>query len=154
MTAELPDPIALPADIGESIAEVLRLRISNASRLLPDNHKVSQCFVSRLVAPDGNLRYQSVWMFAGKIALEVRNPLETTVLHDVVRIADAVDWVRLATRHYDFQETTDESYLELEFTTTDGYSGILYATGHGCRELMDLYRDQFVANYVALGANK
>ena len=150
MTAKLPEQINLPADIGEPIAVVLLQRIHDASQLLPDSHEVSRCFVSRLVAPDGNLRYQSVWMFAGKVVVEVKNPLETTVLHDVVRIADAVDWVQLATRNYDFQEATNESYLELEFTTTDGYSGTLYATGQGCSELMDLYRNRFVTNYAAL----
>ena len=54
---------------------------------------------------------------------------------------------------YNFGEPADDSQLGLEFTTIDGLSTELTATGEGCARLMEVYRDRFLANFTQPESN-
>ena len=96
----------------------------------------------------GGPDYTSVWLFTKNLVVEIRNPLnEGRIQYEIAPFRQAVDWIRLNARRYEFEEPTETSQLDLEFTTMDGLSAGLSATGQGCRHLMTIYRDRFLANF-------
>ena len=94
------------------------------------------------------MNYLGLWLFTPQLIVEIRNPLgQNRFQCEMARFKHAVDWIRLSARKYDFRDHTPESELDLEFTTTDGLSSALSATGEGCPELMRIYRKRFLTNF-------
>ena len=106
-------------------------------------------FVSTSSSNSG-LSYDGVWVFTPKFVSEIRSPLSSgRVQHDVARLKGLVDWVRLTARNFEFQESDQESRLDLEFTTSDGFGGTLSGVGPRCDRLMKVYRERFLENITA-----
>lgn len=136
-------PIEEP--IGEKLLHVVKLVVSN----LPETP--IDAFVSTVSGGSG-LNYDGVWLFTPNFVSEIRNPLSSNrVQHDVARFSGLVDWVRLTAHNYEFLEPHHESRLELEFSTSDGLSGILSGVGFRCEGLMKIYHERFLKNITAPG---
>ena len=129
--------------IRDKLFLVVKLVVSN----LPEDP--IDAFVSTSQSGSG-VSYDGVWLFTPRYVSEIRNPLNTgRVQHEIARLSGLVDWVRLTARNYDFQMPQQESQLELEFTTSDGYGSTLAGVGLGCDRLMEVYRERFLKNIAA-----
>ena len=137
--------IELPKYVEEPIGEKLRKVMATVVSTLPE--KPDEAYVSTSFSR-GELNYLGIWLFTPTLAVEIRNPLsQARIQYDMFRFKDAVDWIRLNARRYEFRELLEDSHLELEFTTIDGVSSTLSASGEGCRDLMDIYRRRFLQNF-------
>ena len=139
MNIELRDYIEVP------IQEKLRAVITTVSKNLPEDPV--EVFVSTSLSQNGPT-ILSAWLFTERVLVEIRNPLSHERIQcELAPFKDAVDWIRLNARRYDFENTAPESELELEFTTKDGLTGLLSAAGQGCTHLMEIYRCRFLKNF-------
>ena len=140
--------IELPTHIDESIRAKLLPVVNQVNSILPDDEGPVEAFVST-TSTRGELNYDGVWIFTPKLIVEIRNPLrQARIQYEIARFTDSVDWIRLSAVNYEFgAPPTDESQLDLEFTTTDGLSKFLSANGKGCCHLMKLYNDRFLRNF-------
>ena len=137
--------IKLPEYIDEPIREKLLKVMATVIENLPE--KPIEAFVSTN-ASRAELNYIGVWLFTPRLAVEIRRPLvQARIQYDMFRFKDAVDWIRLNARMYEFKDPVEDSQLDLEFTTTDGVSSTLSANGEGCDKLMDVYRERFLPNF-------
>ena len=136
--------IELSEYIDTSIRERLHKVIATVSENLPET--AAEVFVS---TSRGEPNYLGVWLFTEKLAVEIRNPLsQGRIQYEMFRFSDAVDWIRLDARNYEFADPGKDSELELEFTTIDGVSSMLSATGAGCHDLMAIYKNRFLRNFI------
>ena len=136
--------IVLPEYIDGFVRERLHEVMATVSMNLPE--KPVEAFVS---TSRGEPNYLGVWLFTEKLAVEIRNPLNRArIQYDMFRFSDAVDWIRLNARNYEFTDPVEDSELELEFSTIDGVSGILSANGAGCHYLMEVYKSRFLQNFI------
>ena len=141
MAIELPDYIEAP--IREKLERVIGIVREN----LPE--EPDEVF-SSADSSEGRATYPNVWLFTPNLVVEIRNPLsQDRIQHDLAPFAGTVDWIRLNARKYQFGDATEDSQLELEFTTTGGLAGTLSAVGQGCPHLMSLYRERFLRNFAA-----
>ena len=133
----------LPQYIEPPIREKLEEAINAVTPHLPESPEV--VFVSTQV---GEPKVPSVWLFTNHLIVEIRRPLnKERIQFDFGRLHEAVDWVRLNARKYDLKNPAADSVLQLEFTTTDGMSSELSATGEGCAHLLEVYRKRVLANF-------
>ena len=133
----------LDEPIRDRLLRVVRLAVSN----LPEDPV--DLFVSTS-SSDSGLSYDGVWVFTPKFVSQIRSPLSSgRVQHEVARLNGLVDWVRLTARNFEFEESRQESQLDLEFTTSDGFGGTLYGVGSRCDRLMKVYRERFLQNMAA-----
>lgn len=140
--------VKLPEYIGNAYRKKLSGVIETVTRHLPEQPE--EAYVSTDL-DEGVVVYPGVWLFTPRLLVEIRNPLYgDRIQFEIARLERAVDWVRLNARKYEFDEPTDNSQLELEFTTIDGLSSALLATGRGCRELMNVYHTRFLPNLVSI----
>ena len=90
----------------------------------------------------------TVWLFTKSLIVQIRNPIDKErIQYEMARFEKAVDWIRINTRRFDLEQTHDDSEFDLEFSTMDGLSHELSASGAGCRKLMELYEKQFLPNF-------
>ena len=142
--------LGFPKYIRKPIREELQKLSTRVRPLLPDGETPNGVFVSTS-AFSGELKYLGLWLFTPNLYVEIRNPLDKDrIQFEMARFKNAVDWIRLNARNYDFKEWSDVSELELEFTTEDGASTVISATGEGCDHLMRLYKQTFLPNFAAL----
>ena len=119
---------------------------------LPPNETPEEIFSSVSLGQGANA-YPNIWVFTQHLVVEIRHPLDKDrIQYDLVRFNHAVDWVRISAWNFAFEDPTEDSQLELEFTTTDGFSGVLSATGAVCRQLMDIYQSRFMDNFISTRA--
>ena len=131
--------------IEATVREKLTKVIDTVSNNLPE--QPCEVFVSTS-ANGGGPNYPSIWLFTQHLLVEIRNPLnQDRVQFELFPFKDAVDWMRLNARKYDFKNPMRDSALDLEFTTKDGLTAELTATGEGCAHLMELYRRRFLLNF-------
>ena len=110
-----------------------------------------EVFVS--ITDSGGVINVTAWLFTPSLVVQIRNPLHKgRIQYEMAPLKDAVDWIRLNARKFDLNNSSDDSQLELEFTTSDGLSQELSATGKGCDHLMKVYRNIFLANFKELSA--
>jgi hypothetical protein len=141
MGVDIPQYIEAP--IRQKLCELLTMVIP----LLPEEPE--EAFVST-ESRDGELRYRGIWLFTHNLVVEIRNPLsQARVQYDMARLKDAVDWIRISAYNYRFEEPSEESRLDLEFTTTDSLSSVISATREGCAHLMELYNSRFRPSFLA-----
>lgn len=139
--------IVLPDYIEDPIRGKLDKVKTTVIKNLPGDELPDEVFVSTS-SSQGSLSYLGVWLFTPRLVVEIRNPLsQARIQYEIARFKDAVDWIRLNARNYEFGEHSANSELELEFTTEDGLSSVLSANGEGCRRLMEVYRDRFLPNF-------
>lgn len=145
----------MPAVISPNVPEEIRARLTEiltaVAALYPE--ELVDTFASH-GDEDGapGRQFDSLWMFTEHYFGEVRNPLANPqrLNFDVAPLKNSVDWLRLNAREYpNMAGATETSRLELEFSTTDGLSGTLYAVGADCDRLMEIYRSYFQANLVS-----
>ena len=137
--------VELPEYVGEPALDGLRRVITIVSEHLPETRE--EIFVSMGLI-GGGPDYLSAWLFTANLIVEVRNPLaHARIQYEMAPLKGCVDWIRLNARRYEFKEPAEDSELDLEFTTTDGLSGVLSSYGQGCRHLMDFFRRRFLANF-------
>ena len=106
----------------------------------------NEVFVS--TTDSGGVLNLTAWLFTPQLVVQLRNPLdEDRIQYEVAPFKDAVDWIRLNARRFDLHSSNDDSELELEFTTTDGLSRELAATGKACEHLMSVYQSVFLPNF-------
>ena len=142
----------MPVDIPEYIDAPIRKKLTNIVRIVCEHllkdEVPDRVFVSTSAGPN-SLSHLGVWLFIHRFVVEIRNPLRAARVHfEVYRFKEAVDWIRLNARNYEFGECIRESELELEFSTEDGVTGVLSANGEGCGRLMELYREKFIPNFI------
>ena len=141
MAVEVPSYVDNKAK--EKIENVLQLVYQN----LPDGEQPQDIFVSNPQNGGGPTNI-SVWLFTQTCVVEIRNPhIDGRIQHDLAPFKDSVDWIRLDARRFKFGDPEPESELALEFTTADGLSGELLASGEGCSRLMEVYREKFLPNF-------
>ena len=146
MTVKLPEYIEDP--IKEKLHKVMVAVIETLPEE-PDEAFVSTSF------NEGALNYLGIWLFTPKLLVEIRNPLsQDRIQYEIARLKEAVDWIRLNARKYEFKDPREDSQLDLEFTNRDGFSSALSATGQGCQDLLKIYRDIFLLNFTGLLAEQ
>ena len=93
-------------------------------------------------------KYFAVWVFTNNYIGEIRNPLSniSRTSFEVVPFAKSVDWMRVSSQEYDLVKATSKSQLTLDFTTIDGFNGLISSVGEECDDLLKLYRDVFIPN--------
>ncbi len=139
MTVKLNLPKYIEPPIRAKLEEV----IEAVTPHLPESPE--EVFVSTKV---GEPRVPSLWLFTKYLVVEIRGPLNRErIQFDCGRLYKAVDWIRLKALKYDFGNPKEDSVLEVEFTTIDGLTSELSATGKGCARLMDVYRDRLIGNF-------
>ena len=137
--------LELPAYIEKPIQEKLLKVIDTVCENLPE--QPSEVFVSTSSNGIGP-NYPSVWLFTRNLLVEIRHPLnQDRIQFELFPFRDAVDWMRLNARKYDFKKLTKDAELDLEFTTKDGLTGELSATGDACAHLMKIYKGRFSVNF-------
>lgn len=135
--------------IDQPIADRLNKAVDVVCANLPPNEMPEEIY-SSVSLGQGASAYPNVWVFTQHLILEIRHPLaKDRIQFELVRFKHAVDWIRVNAWNFAFEDPTEGSQLELEFTTTDGFSGVLSATGIACRDLMDVYQRRFLANFVS-----
>ena len=140
--------VELPGHIRDVYRKKMNELIKTVARHLPE--EPIEAYVSTEL-DEGTLTYPSLWLFTCRLLVEIRNPVfGGRIQFEVARLERAVDWIRLNARKYEFDEPEADSQLELEFTTIDGLSSALVATGKGCLELMNVYRNRFLPNLVSV----
>ena len=145
MAIELPDYISAP--IREKLGQVVEIVLKN----IPEEEELLDYFVSTPPSEGGADNF-TVWLFTTQLVVEIRNPLmQGRIQHDLCPFAGLVDWMRLDARNFEFEGPNSDSSLTLQFTTRDGLSGELWATGLGCSRLVEIYRDRFLKNFYPLG---
>ena len=98
--------------------------------------------------PEGGRAIANSWLFTKNLVVMIRDPRdEGRLQYDIAPFKHSVDWMRFNSRNYDFENAATESDLALEFTTKDGFSGELVASGEGCSHLFRIYRDWFLPNF-------
>ena len=121
------------------ITELVRQRLPEAP------HEV---FVSTS-SEEESLNYLGVWLFTPRLVVEIRGPLRNARIHyEIARFRDAVDWIRVNARNYEFGKCDRGSELEVEFSTQDGLTSVLSANGEGCGRLMEVYENIFLPNFI------
>ena len=144
MAIELLDYIEAP------IREKLQRVIATVSKNLPEQPDGVYCST---ISSEGGPTYPNVWLFTPNLVVEIRNPLsQDRIQHDLAPFAGTIDWIRLNARRYEFENATEDSQLELEFTATGGLAGTLSAAGQGCPHLMEVYHRRFLANFTGTQA--
>ena len=140
--------ISVPVYINEQIRDRLQKVIEVVVPNLPEVPvEVFVCMDTR----EGRTNWPAVWLFTANLVAEIRNPLDRDrIQHDIAPFTDAVDWLRLTGRKYEFKESKEESELVLEFSTVDSLSGTLSAVGPACDHLMEIYHGQFLKNFVGI----
>ncbi len=139
----------LPSYIEAPVRTKLEMLITIVCKSLPESESPEIIFVSTSLGDGGVPNYPGIWIFTPKLAVEIRNPLNPNrIQHELVPFVKAVDWMRLSARKYEFEDVSEESQLQLEFTTKDGYSGELSASGQGCSDLMEIYRQRFLPHFL------
>ena len=114
--------------------------------------EIIRAFVSNAGQPEEEMshdrKYFSVWVFTDKYVGEIKNPLSNTLRlnFEVVPFANSVDWMRITSQEYDFTAATPKSQMSLDFTTIDGFNGLISSVGEECDDLIQLYRNIFVPN--------
>ena len=99
----------------------------------------------------GGVLNLTAWLFTPRLVVQIRNPLDRDrIQYEMAPFENAVDWIRLNARKFDLENSSDDSQLELEFSTADGLTQELSATGKGCDHLMRVYRDRFLSNFKTL----
>ena len=140
MNVLLPNYIVAP--FRERLDEVARA----VSVLLPEEPQ--EAFVS-IGSGESESQFLGIWLFTDKLIVEIRNPLYADrIQYEIATLKDSVDWIRLTADHYDFENEREESQLDLEFTTKDGLSSMISAISRGCPQLLQLYRNRFVTNFI------
>ena len=135
----------LPSYIDESIQKRLNAVMRTVTNHLPDDPV--EVFVS-VGLSQGQSNYPNLWMFTNELAVEIRNPLNRRrIQFDMFAFSNSIDWIRLSARNYDLSDPEDDSQLELEFSTVAGVSSVLLASGEGCCELLQLYKERFLTNF-------
>jgi hypothetical protein len=136
-------PDYMEAPVRHKLTEVMQTVIEK----LPEKPDKAFVCTDRSV---GARSYFCIWLFTQKLMVKIRNSLnQDRIQYEMYRFENAVDWIRLNARRYDFKKPMSDSQLDLEFTTTDGVSDELSATGEGCHYLMEIYHDRFLSNFVA-----
>ena len=138
-------------EVPEYIGCVLRDRFQNlvavVEKTLPENQSAVDVFVSNPRAEGGRAIANS-WVFTQNLVILIRDPRdERRLQYDMAPFKDSVDWMRFNVRNYEFGDAGPESDLVLEFTTKDGFSGELLASGEGCSHLLRIYRERFLPNF-------
>ena len=141
-------PQGLPKQVSQRINEVL----VGFEELYPED--IAVVFASTSDAHGANeaedRHFDSLWLFTEQYIGEVRN-LQAggqRVNFDIARLARNVDYIRISSRDFDIKKATADSWMELEFTTSDGLSGSLRSLGVACDDLLKIYQDYFKANLV------
>ena len=138
----------LPAYVEAPIREKLQKIVDAVMPILPQQPE--EIFVSRTLTSNAP-NYPSVWLFTKRLIVEIRNPLNQSLLQfEMARLAGSVDWIRLYVRKFDFHNPGEDSELDLEFTTADGLSSTLSGSGEACDHLMSIYRERFLPNLVGI----
>ena len=106
-------------------------------------------FVS-IRSTEGRLDYRSIWLFTPNLLVEIRNPInpQSRIQYEFYQFKRAVDWIRLYVHGYDFRNATEVSRLEIEFSTAGGLSGELSAIGPACQDLLRVYQERFLPNFI------
>ena len=138
-------------EVPEYIGCILRDRVGSLipliERTLPEGQSTVALFINN-PRPEGGRSTSSCWLFTQSLVVRIRDPRdEGRLQHDIAPFKDSVDWVRLNSRYYEFEGSDSESDLVLEFTTKDGFSGELVASGEGCSHLFRIYKEQFLPNF-------
>ena len=140
--------LEVPSYIDSRFREKMKSLMPVISENLPSGEALVDVFVSNPRGGDPQIRF-SAWLFTENLVVEVRNPhFDDRIQHDLAPIRECVDWIRFDARNYDFSEYTPESELSLEFSTKDGLTGELFASGEGCKRLMEIYRSRFLPNFI------
>ena len=139
--------IAVPDYIDDKVKEKVNAVLKLVGQTLPSNEKPEDIFVSNPLADEGPTNL-SAWIFTRCYIVEIRNPhIDGRIQYDVAPLKDSVDWIRLDARRFKLHDPEPESQLALEFSTTDGFSGELLASGKGCSRLMEIYGQQLLKNF-------
>lgn len=142
--------IDFPEYIEDHRKSELRKIIDTIVETLPEKPKSNDTPFFSTDSNQESSSYFIIWLFTTTLAVQIRNSRKHyRVQYEIVRLKDAVDWIRLNAVEYDLVNPTVSSQLEIEFTTTDGATGELSATGERCRALMELYKTRFLPNFAA-----
>ena len=136
----------------EGIRKKLGVVVDSAVKKLLKNHEATKDEVPREIfvslSNGGGRIDMTVWLFTKSLIVRIRNPIDKErIQYEMARFENAVDWIRINTRRFDLEQTHDDSEFDLEFSTMDGLSHELSASGDGCRKLMELYEKQFLPNF-------
>lgn len=142
----------LPEYLNREVRSAISGVIDNVVPLLPEQ-VVKAMFVctKRRNPNDSRLEYPDVWLFLDDIIVQIYRPREERLQFEFSRFKNQIDWIRLTAAEYNPARPdviSEESVLELDFTTKDGVSNDLSANGEGCPELLRMYREQFIPNWV------
>ena len=139
--------VEVPDYIGCVLRERVQSLVAVIEKTLPSGQSTVDIFVSN-PRPEGGRAISSSWLFTQNFVVMIRDPRsdERLLQYDIAPFKDSVDWVRFNSRNYAFGDAVPESDLILEFTTKDGFSGELSASGEGCDHLFRIYRDRFLPN--------
>ena len=89
-----------------------------------------------------------LWLLSDVALVAVTDPFREAFAYiEYIRYKERIDWLRLRAFDYDFDEGIPESELLLEFTTEDGYSEGISASGKGCDYLQEIWKQYFISNY-------
>ena len=145
--------IYFPEHVDASNRQRLKEVIEKVVEEVPE--ELERAFVST-DSSEGAQSYFSTWLFTPTLVVKIRNSFnQNRIQYEIARLEKSVDWIRLDARSFEFNDCpkdsdcTEDSTLDLEFTTTDGLSSEISAAGKGCAELMEIYRDRFLRNFPA-----
>ena len=99
-------------------------------------------FVTDLISEDDLRSYDSLWFFNDSQALEAHRFVDDEAF-DLGGVSEVTLW-RIDQEAFVANEATSESRLKVTFSSRDGISGDLRATGNNCDYLWRLVRDWFV----------
>lgn len=139
--------VEVPDYIGCVHREKVQSLVAVIEKTLPSGQSTVDLFVSN-PRPEGGRAIASSWLFTQNLVVMIRDTISGERLqYDIAPFKDSVDWVRFNSRNYEFGDVVPESDFVLEFTTKDGFSGELTASGEGCSHLFRIYQERFLPNF-------
>lgn len=118
------------------------------SKLFPELKGVQITLFLSVASKRTNTPNTVLWLLSDVALVAVTEPFrETSSYIEYIRYKGRIDWLRLRAFDYDFDEVRPESELLLEFTTEDGYSEGISASGKGCDRLQEIWKKYFTSNY-------
>lgn len=106
---------------------------------------IKDIFICETIKSDGNIEYQSLWLFSEKYAMEAKNFLIQDDF-DIMPINKLITYCDVQKTEYDFNNISEGSRLFVKVSVTHMINGEFRASKANCNFLKTIILKYFVPN--------
>ena len=133
--------LKLPNTVTERIDEVLKLNANIKTSEILD------IFICDLKNKDGSRTYTSLWLFTERYCIECHNFL-TEDNFDFTPYYKRIAYCNTTSHEFDFQNATENSFVNIHFALPNSILGDLITTGLNCEKAVKIYQNYIVQNLI------